>query len=127
MDINFIKEYIKGRLHELSSLDGAVIVGISLGVLILPVVKWLAWQDLSMDYRILKSTVNIELTDSAISQLLERTEDKGVSEIRLGITGGGCGGYEYIFDYNTTNDPSDQVLDFGKFTIHIDTLSLLSQ
>jgi len=71
-----------------------------------------------------KPTVNIELTDSAISQLLERTEDKGVSEIRLGITGGGCGGYEYIFDYNTTNDPSDQVLDFGKFTIHIDTLSL---
>lgn len=69
-------------------------------------------------------TVNIELTDSAILQLLERTEGKGVSEIRLGITGGGCGGYEYIFDYNTTNDPSDQVLDFGKFTIHIDTLSL---
>ena len=68
-------------------------------------------------------TVNIELTDSAILQLLERTEGKGVSEIRLGITGGGCGGYEYIFDYNTTNDPSDQVIDFGKFTIHIDNLS----
>ena len=29
MDINFIKEYMKGRLGELSSLDGAVIVGIS--------------------------------------------------------------------------------------------------
>ena len=68
-------------------------------------------------------TVNIELTDSAILQLLERTEGKGVSEIRLGITGGGCGGYEYIFDYNTTNDPSDQVIDFGKFTIHIDNIS----
>ena len=70
-----------------------------------------------------KPTVNIELTDSAISQLLERTDARGVSEIRLGITGGGCGGYEYIFDYNTTNDPSDQVIDFGKFTIHIDNIS----
>ncbi len=70
-----------------------------------------------------KPTVNIELTDSAILQLLERTEDRGVSEIRLGITGGGCGGYEYIFDYNSSSDPSDQILDFGKFTIHIDSVS----
>ena len=67
---------------------------------------------------------NIELTDSAIIQLLKRTEDKGVSEIRLGITGGGCGGYEYIFDYNSSSDPSDHVLDFGKFSIHIDTMSV---
>ena len=66
---------------------------------------------------------NIELTDSAITQLLKRTGDRGVSEIRLGITGGGCGGYEYIFDYNTSSDPSDQVFDFGKFTIHVDSLS----
>ena len=40
MDINFIKEYMKGRLGELSSLDGAVIVGISLGAILLaPIVK----------------------------------------------------------------------------------------
>ena len=69
-------------------------------------------------------TANIELTDSAIVQLLKRTEDRGVSEIRLGITGGGCGGYEYIFDYNSSSDPSDHVLDFGKFTIHIDATSI---
>mgnify|MGYP006235911893 CR=1 FL=1 len=82
------------------------------------------WQDVSMEPIVYSNpTVNIELTDSAILQLLERTEGKGVSEIRLGITGGGCGGYEYIFDYNTTNDPSDQVIDFGKFTIHIDNIS----
>ena len=44
MDINFIKEYMKGRLGELSSLDGAVIVGISLGAILLaPIVKYLAW------------------------------------------------------------------------------------
>ena len=57
MDINFIKEYLKGRLGELSSLDGAVIVGISLGVLLLgPMVKWMAWAGLAYGaYRILKS------------------------------------------------------------------------
>ena len=64
---------------------------------------------------------NIELTDSAITQLLKRTEDRGVSEIRLGITGGGCGGYEYIFDYNITSDTSDQGVAVGKFTLHVDS------
>ena len=70
-----------------------------------------------------KQIVNIELTDSAISQLVKQVERRGTSEIRLGITGGGCNGYEYIFDFNTTNEPSDQVLDYGKFTIHIDNQS----
>ena len=57
MDINFIKEYMKERLGELSSLDGAVIVGISLGVLVLsPIVHWLAWAGLVYGaYRILKA------------------------------------------------------------------------
>ena len=36
-----------------------------------------------------KPTVNIELTDSAILQLVKKTEERGFSEIRLGITGGG--------------------------------------
>ena len=70
-----------------------------------------------------KPTVNIELTDSAILQLVKKTEERGFSEIRLGITGGGCNGYEYIFDFNTTNEPSDQVMDFGKFSFHIDNNS----
>ena len=57
MDINFIKEYMKGRLGELSSLDGAVIVGISLGAILLaPIVKNLAWAGLVYGaYRIFKA------------------------------------------------------------------------
>ena len=57
MDINFIKEYIKGRLGELSSLDGAVIVGISLwAILLAPIVKYLAWAGLVYGaYRIFKA------------------------------------------------------------------------
>ena len=31
---------------------------------------------------------------------------------------------KYIFDYNTTSEPNDQILDFGKFTIHIDATSI---
>ena len=56
MDINFIKEYMKGRLGELSSLDGAVIVGISLGAILLaPIVKYLGLTGLVYGtYRIFK-------------------------------------------------------------------------
>ena len=55
--MNMIVDYCKGRLAELSSLDGAVIVGISLGVLVLsPIVHWLAWGGLAYGaYRILKA------------------------------------------------------------------------
>tara|TARA_B100000579_G_scaffold338258_1_gene289403 strand:- start:441 stop:791 length:351 start_codon:yes stop_codon:yes gene_type:complete len=70
-----------------------------------------------------KPIVNIELTDSAILRLIKKVEERGISEIRLGITGGGCNGYEYIFDFNTNSEPSDQVLDYGKFSIHIDNNS----
>ena len=55
--MNNIVNYCKDRLKELSSLDGAVIVGISLGVLVLsPIVHWIAWAGLVYGaYRILKS------------------------------------------------------------------------
>ena len=41
--------------------------------------------------------MNIEITDSAINQLLIKKRDQGVEFIRLGVTGGGCAGYEYVF------------------------------
>ena len=41
--------------------------------------------------------MNIELTDKAIQKLMEKTCDMGLSHaVRIGITGGGCGGFEYI-------------------------------
>ena len=40
----------------------------------------------------------IEITNSAIEKLLEKKEKEKFKYIRLGITGGGCAGFEYIFD-----------------------------
>ena len=55
--MNNIVNYCKDRLKELSSLDGAVIVGISLGAILLaPIVKYLAWAGLVYGaYRIFKA------------------------------------------------------------------------
>ena len=41
--------------------------------------------------------MNIDITDAAINQLLIKKRDQGVEYIRLGVTGGGCAGYEYVF------------------------------
>ena len=56
----------------------------------------------------------IEITDEAIVKLLEQQEKENFKYIRLGITGGGCAGFEYIFDsVNIAND-DDIIIDFGK-------------
>ena len=41
----------------------------------------------------------IEITNEAVTKILEATRKKfSFDAIRLGITGGGCAGFEYIFD-----------------------------
>ena len=66
----------------------------------------------------------LELTDNAIQQFLTKTEEKGNDTIRVGITSGGCGGYEYVIDYADSVHDDDHVLDFGKFLVVIDPVSI---
>ena len=66
----------------------------------------------------------IELTDEAISQLLIKTAEGNNDTIRIGITGGGCAGYEYVFNYADSVNEEDNILDFGKFMIVIDPTSV---
>ena len=65
----------------------------------------------------------IELTDDAIQQFLIKTQEANNDTIRIGITGGGCAGYEYVLDYATEVNDDDNELDFGKFMIVIDPAS----
>ena len=46
------------------------------------------------------------------------------SGIRLGVTSGGCAGYEYVIEYSDLPIEGDSVLDFGKFNIVINKESL---
>ena len=66
----------------------------------------------------------LELTNEAISQAIKRTENEGRDTIRVGVTGGGCAGFEYVFVFSDGVDSSDHILDFGKFKIVIDQLSI---
>ncbi len=60
----------------------------------------------------------IEVSDIAIQKLIE----KNVSTVRLGVTGGGCAGFEYVFAEDSFQE-GDEVIDYGKFSFLIDTLS----
>lgn len=68
----------------------------------------------------------IEITDNAIQKLLEKQEKDGFKNIRLGITGGGCAGFEYVFDSIDDNgDMSDDIfVDYGRFGVVIDKISI---
>ena len=67
----------------------------------------------------------IEITNEAITKILEKQRKERFEAIRLGITGGGCAGFEYIFD--SCNDVIDDTLirlDYGKFAVIIDKISI---
>tara|TARA_R100001510_G_C7590002_1_gene160033 strand:+ start:459 stop:830 length:372 start_codon:yes stop_codon:yes gene_type:complete len=67
----------------------------------------------------------IEITNEAITKILEKQGKEGFEAIRLGITGGGCAGFEYIFD--SCNDIVDDTLirlDYGKFAVIVDKVSI---
>jgi len=67
----------------------------------------------------------IELTDEAITQLLENQKRDGWKNVRLGITGGGCAGFEYVFDSSNDDGTSnDVILPMGKFNILVDKISV---
>ena len=66
----------------------------------------------------------IELTDAAILKAIERTSEASRQNIRLGVTGGGCAGYEYIIEYADTPNQNDLVEDYGKFKLVVDKMSL---
>ena len=66
----------------------------------------------------------LEITDDAIVKLLEKKQKENFNYIRLGITGGGCAGFEYIFDSVSNKDDNDIVIDFGKLQFVVDKISL---
>ena len=62
----------------------------------------------------------IEVTNEAYTRLIRKAGEQENFVFRLGITGGGCGGMEYTFDYCNQTYTSDLVLDWGRIKFRID-------
>ena len=65
----------------------------------------------------------MELTNEAIQKLVLKTNGTH-DTIRIGVSGGGCAGYEYIFAFESTIHDDDHVYDYGTFNIVIDDNSM---
>ena len=66
----------------------------------------------------------IEVTDYAIQKLLEKKSQDNFEYIRIGITGGGCAGFEYIFDSVQAKEDTDVIVDYGPIQFVIDKISI---
>jgi iron-sulfur cluster assembly accessory protein len=62
----------------------------------------------------------IEITDEAIKTLMDKKAKDQFEFIRLGITGGGCAGYEYVFDSADTQLDGDTLIDYGPIKFVVD-------
>jgi len=67
----------------------------------------------------------IALTDAAIAKATEKVSAIPTCRrnIRIGLTGAGCVGYEYTFDYEDEIQKDDWIGDFGKFKILISKIA----
>ena len=52
----------------------------------------------------------IEVTDEAITKLLQKQKEERFSHIRLGVKGGGCAGFEYVFAVDDIGDDDIKVV-----------------
>ena len=66
---------------------------------------------------------SINLTDSAKNRILAALENENKSNFRVYVTGGGCSGFQYGFKFDNDVAFDDDVINFDKFDILLDSLS----
>jgi len=70
---------------------------------------------------------SIHVTPKAVAKLKEAFAKQGVSGggLRLGVIGGGCSGYSYVFKYDPQARPSDHVFEFDGVKVFVDPKSMI--
>ena len=66
----------------------------------------------------------LKLTDNAIHRLHWIAERNNSKYCRLSVKGGGCAGFEYIFDSVINKDEDDLEVDFGELKFVVNKLSV---
>jgi iron-sulfur cluster assembly accessory protein len=74
----------------------------------------------------LASLPDVKLTPTAIEMVrkMRTKEGLGVDHgLRIGVTGGGCSGFQYSLNFDTLKD-GDRVTDFGGVLVYVDEIAL---
>ncbi len=69
----------------------------------------------------------IHLTDSAIAKVRDimAQQNPAPAGLRLGVVGGGCSGFSYSMQFETSAGVMDKVYDFGGLKVYVDATSLM--
>ncbi len=62
----------------------------------------------------------ITLTENAVSEIKNVLDETGESFLRISVQGGGCSGFNYVFDFAKAKEEDD--FEFG--TVLIDSMSM---
>ena len=80
--------------------------------------------------RTAESEGDFKVTDAAVAQIVRLTqnrkaEGKPTEAIRIGLRGGGCDGFSYVFEWADQLRPSDQVFAAHGVKVVVDPKSLV--
>jgi iron-sulfur cluster assembly accessory protein len=67
--------------------------------------------------------LQVRLTPSASEKIMGLVTEKERRGLRVAVTGGGCSGFQYKFDFADEAGPNDQVVSCGEFDLIVDHLS----
>src|SRR5260370_8172533 len=72
------------------------------------------------------SLPDVKLTPTAIEMVRKMQAKEGLGAehgLRIGVTGGGCSGFQYSLNFDTLKE-GDRVTDFGGVLVYVDDISL---
>ena len=69
----------------------------------------------------------IEITEAAAQEIAKQRDKRGTpgARIRIGVRGGGCTGFTYVFEWAEQVRPTDQVISAHGVSIVVDPKSLV--
>ncbi len=67
---------------------------------------------------------NLTITENAAAKAKEILSKKNIQAIRIGVSAGGCAGYEYEFSFENQKNEDDVVVSVDGATFYVDTESL---
>jgi iron-sulfur cluster assembly accessory protein len=71
------------------------------------------------------ATETVTLSERAARRIAKvLAKEPGGTALRVSVSGGGCSGFQYIFDLETTRAPDDLVIERDGATVFIDPVSL---
>lgn len=73
----------------------------------------------------LASLPDVKLTPTAIEMVRKMRAKEGLGAdhgLRIGVTGGGCSGFQYSINFDTLKD-GDRVTDFGGVLVYVDEIA----